>query len=113
MWQLLNRLKNGDRFPGIVRDDTAVFEAASKRGLTLLSFDVILPDSEFHRFKASLDDERLKSQYYYGFPNGVGDCNCTTWLERLGLPLLTGRMDEFVDLPAIFTNPSRRFGLCI
>ena len=113
MWQLLNRLKNGERFPGVVRDDTAVFEEARRRGLTLLSFDVILPDPEFHRFKAGLDDERLKSQYYYGFPNGDGDCNCTTWLERMGLPLLTGRMDEFVGLPAIFTSPSRRFGLCI
>jgi hypothetical protein len=51
--------------------------------------------------------------YSYGFPNGDGDCNCTTWLERLDLPLLTGRMDEFVGLRGISANPSRRFGWCV
>jgi hypothetical protein len=113
MWQILNRLKNGERFPGVVRDDTTVFAAATNKGLALIRFDLILPDPEFQHFKDSLDEELLKSQYYYGFPNGDGDCNCTTWLERLGLPLLTGRMDEFVGLPAILINPSRRFGQCI
>src|SRR5436309_1257581 len=28
IWQLMDRLKNGDAFPGIVRDDTAEFSAA-------------------------------------------------------------------------------------
>jgi hypothetical protein len=53
----------------------------------------------------SLDRERRKSQY--GFPNG--DCNCTT----VGLPLLAGRMDEFIDLPGIISYPTRRFGKCV
>ncbi len=48
-----------------------------------------------------------------GFPNGDGDCNCTTWLERLGLPLLTGRMDDFIGLSEFSANPDRRFGLCV
>jgi hypothetical protein len=113
MWQLLVRLKSGESFPGLVLDDTMVFAAARKRGLTVLSFEVILPEPQFQRFEANLDQERKKSQYEYGFPNGDGDCNCTTWLERMGLPLLTGRMDEFVRSPALLTNPSRRFGQCI
>jgi hypothetical protein len=112
LWEMLNRLKNGDRLPGVVRDDTAVFTAALSKGLTLVSFEIILPDQEFQDFKSTLDAERRNSQYYYGFPNGDGDCNCTTWLERLGLPLLTGRMDEFIGLPAISVDPSRRFGRC-
>ena len=113
VWQLMDRLKNGDAFPGLVRDDAAVFAAARKHGLTLLSFDVILPDPRFQDFKTTLDAERQRSQYSYGFPNGDGDCNCTTWLERLGLPLLTGRMDEFIGLSGFSTNPRRRFGLCV
>jgi hypothetical protein len=113
LWELLNRLKSGDGFPGVVRDDTAVFAAAQQSGLTQVSFDVLLPDQAFQKFQSTLDAEKRSSQYYYGFPNGDGDCNCTTWLERLGLPLLTGRMDEFVALPAISSNPSRRFGLCV
>ena len=45
--------------------------------------------------------------------NGDGDCNCITWIERLGLPLLTGRMDEFLALPGRASHPSRRFGRCL
>jgi hypothetical protein len=113
VWQVIDRLKNGDAFPGIVRDDTAVFAAAQNHGLALGSFEVILPDPQFQHFKRTLDAERKTSQYSYGFPNGDGDCNCTTWLERLGLPLLTGRMDEFIGLPGISSTPSRRFGRCV
>ena len=112
-WQLMDRLKNGDAFPGVVRDDTAMFAAARQQGLTVRSFEVIIPDPCFQDFKVRLDAERKNSQYFYGFPNGNGDCNCSTWLERLGLPLLTGRMDEFIGLPGIVSNPSRRFGECI
>jgi len=64
-------------------------------------------------FEARFGDERKNSQYLYGFPNGDGDCNCTTWLERLGLPLLTGRMDEFTGLAGIATYSTRRFGPCV
>jgi hypothetical protein len=110
--QLMDRLRNGEAFPGLVRDDAAVFTTAQNRGLTLVSFDVILPDPQFQAFTRALDAERQKSQYSYGFPNGDGDCNCTTWLERLGLPLLTGHMNEFIGLAGL-SSPSRRFGRCV
>jgi hypothetical protein len=90
-----------------------MFTAARNLGLTLRSFDILVPQAVFQEFQSTLDEERQKSQYYYGFPNGDGDCNCTTWLERLGLPLLTGRLDEFIALPAVSSNPSRRFSVCI
>lgn len=112
-WKVLDLLKNGDRFHGVVRDDTSVFAAAKRRGLNVHSFDIVLPDPIFSAFLATLDGERWKSQHYYGFPNGDGDCDCTTWLERLGLPLLSGRMGEFIAMLAIASHPSRRFGLCI
>ena len=56
--------------------------------------------------------EQKQSRFTYGFSDGNGDCNCTTWLERIGLPLLTGRMSEFGKLPGIAAYPSRRFGEC-
>jgi hypothetical protein len=34
-------------------------------------------------------------------------------MERMGLPLLTGLMIEFVGLSGIAVRPSRRFGLCV
>jgi hypothetical protein len=110
--QMMNDLKNGVAFPGIVIDDTAVFNAAKKLNTSIASFDVIFPDPRFQTFDTRLDQERPRSQYSYGFPDGDGDCNCTTWLERLGLPLLTGRMNEFVALLGIAAYPSRRFGRC-
>jgi hypothetical protein len=109
----MDKLKNGDAFPGVVSNDTSMFSAAQKHGLTLLSFGVIMPDPQSQDFAGSLDAERQSSHYSYGFPDGDGDCNCTTWLERLGLPLLTGRMDEFVALVGISSRRSRRFGECV
>ena len=113
VWHLMERLRNGEAFPALITDDAAVFHAAQQHGLALLSFEVVLPEPRFQKFKSTLDAERQRSQYSYGFPNGDGDCNCTTWLERLGLPLLTGLMNEFVSLPGISLLPSRRFGRCV
>jgi hypothetical protein len=103
----------GEALPGVVRDDTAMFAAARKHGLMVKSFEVILPEPRFHEFESRLDGERKNSQYSDGFPNGDGDCNCITWLERLGVQLLTGRMDEFIGLSGIISFPSRRFGQCV
>jgi hypothetical protein len=74
---------------------------------------VLLPEPAFRFFVAALGDEKLQSQYSYGLPDGDGDCNCITWIERLGLPLLTGRMNEFIALPGRTSYPSRRFGRCL
>jgi hypothetical protein len=49
----------------------------------------------------------------YVFPDGDGDCNCTTWIERLGVPLLTGRMDEFAAVAGVALQVRRRFGVCV
>ena len=90
-WQLIDGLKNGNSFDGVVRNDTKVFADAAAHPLAVVSFGIRLPDKAFRQFETNLDLERKSSQYSYGFPNGDGECNCTTWLERLGLPLLTGR----------------------
>lgn len=113
LWQLMDQLRKGDAFPGIIRDDTSVFAAARNHGMTVQSFEVILPEPRYLEFDTRLDSELKNSQYSYGFPNGAGDCNCITWLERLGLPLLTGRMDEFISLPRIAFLPTRRFSECV
>lgn len=110
IWRLMNRLQSGDAYPGIVRDDTAVFTAAQGHGLMVLRFDVALSPRSFQTFRQKLTAEQRHSKYTYGFPDGDGDCNCTTWMERLGLPLLTGRMDEFTAVAGIAASVRRRFG---
>jgi hypothetical protein len=111
-WLVLQTLRNGGAYPGVVLDDTAVFAAARQRRLAVLTFDVVLPDPAFTGFRRALRREARRSRFSYGFPDGDGECNCTTWLERLGLPLLTGRMDEFTTVVGVATQTSRRFGLC-
>jgi len=113
LWRLMYNLRNGDAYPGIVLDDTAVFADAGRKRLVLLRFDITLPDPRFQAFRRKLIAERKQSQYSYGFPNGNGDCNCTTWLERLALPLLSGSMEEFTALPGFQRYPARRFGECV
>jgi hypothetical protein len=113
LWQAMQNLLNGDAYPGVVTDDTQVFAKARKRRLNVLTFDVLLPDPAFQDFEKRLHAERRQSQFRYGFPDGDGDCNCATWLERLALPLLSGSMIEFADLTASSRYPGRRFGRCI
>jgi hypothetical protein len=113
LWQALANLKQGRAYPGVVTDDSNVFQAAEQRGQSVIRADVILPDPAFQGFQARLNAELAQSEFSYGFPNGDGNCNCTTWLERLALPLLTGSMEEFTSLLGFGTYPSRRFGRCI
>jgi hypothetical protein len=114
IWQGMQLLRNGDAFPGVVLDDTQVFAEARRHRLKAKTLDVILPAPAFQEFKRKLTAERVKgSDYTYGFPNGDGDCNCTTWLERLALPLLSGSMEEFTALLGFRMYPRRRFGQCI
>jgi hypothetical protein len=113
LWQAMQHLLNGNAYPGVVNDDTQVFTTARKKRFNVLTFDVILPDPAFQDFERKLNAERKQSQYSYGFPDGDGDCNCATWLERLALPLISGSMTEFADMTASSSYPSRRFGQCI
>lgn len=112
-WQLMEELQRGSAFPGVVRDDTQVFVAARKHPLAVVSFEIVFPEPQFQEFVRKLDAERQSSNYSYGFPDGDGDCNCATWLERQGLPLLSGGMDELSTLRGISVYPSRRFGKCL
>jgi hypothetical protein len=110
---VMDALKRGGAFPGSVGDDSPVFAAAAGvYRLTVQTFTLRMPVPAFLEFKTRLDNEVVKTNYKYGFPDGDGDCNCITWLERLGLPLLTGRMDEFATLPGFALYPARRFGQC-
>jgi len=112
-WQLMRSLGTGAAFPGVVRDDTGTFAAAQARQLIITPIALILPDPVFRNLQARLDVERQSSQYSYSFPDGDGDCNCVTWLERLGLPLLTGRIDEFIAVRGLGFSSKRHFGQCV
>jgi hypothetical protein len=46
-WQMMDQLKRGDAFPGVVRDDTSVFSAARKCGLIIPLFEIICRTRNF------------------------------------------------------------------
>jgi len=63
---------------------------------TVEEFDVLVPKAFHGEVAKALAAERTSSNHTYGFPDGDGDCNCTTWIERIGVPLVTGKMDELL-----------------
>jgi hypothetical protein len=113
LWQAMQELRNGIAYPGVINDDTLVFAAARRTRRKVLTFEVIFPATAFQDFESKLASERSKSQYSYGFPDGDGDCNCATWLERLGLPIISGSMIAFADMTLSSHYPRRRFGKCV
>jgi hypothetical protein len=113
IWQAMDVLGAGGAYPGEVRDDSAVFAAAQQQRLTGLSYGIEFSPASFAAFLSRLNAERDDgSQFTYGFPDGDGDCNCTTWIERLGLPLLTGLISEFTVVTGVLAQLPRRFGVC-
>jgi len=43
----MDHLAAGLAFPGIVRDDTSIFTAATKQALNMISFEILFPDASF------------------------------------------------------------------
>jgi hypothetical protein len=115
--QLLDHLKARKAVDGEVRSDAAIFDDARNHGLPLQQFDVLVPQARYDQIETTLAQERKSSNHKYGFPNGDGDCNCATWIERIGVPLLSGRMDELEVLMTFSVHhlgyQQRRFGVCV
>lgn len=51
LWLAMHNLRTGGAYPGHVTDDTQVFAAATQNGLSVLRFDVILPDPAYQVFE--------------------------------------------------------------
>jgi hypothetical protein len=111
MKRFLNRLKAGEAFPGQVLDDASAFQLARRHRLPIRKITLLVPGFEFRRIQNELALEQNRSKYKYGFPDGDGDCNCVTWIEKMGIPLATGKMDEF-ELTSGKGLRRRRFGRC-
>jgi hypothetical protein len=60
----------------------------------------VLVRTRAYDFERKLSSEQKKSRYTFGFPNGNGECNCATCLERLA----------FARVPATRALYTRRGG---
>ena len=110
--ELFNRLAGGECLPGLVLDDTSVFQAADQVNLPIAVMEVHLPSNRHAQLDLTVKSETPSSRFTYGFPYGLGDCNCITWMERIGLPLVSGQMKELMGAFAAAGSLSRRFGNC-
>lgn len=116
-WQVMEDLKSKDAdrppYPGKVSDDSAVFAAASAKGLQVIVLELVYPESRFNQIKERFEAEKAGSHLHYSFPGGGGDCNCATWPMKLGLliPELSGVMKKYIAAMANAETP-RKLGIC-
>jgi hypothetical protein len=110
-WLVIERLKEKagsyEPYPGIVTDDTSVFNKAKALKLKYKILEYVYPESEFNEIKAAFNKSRIKTGLTYSFPGQGGDCNCATWPQEIGLslPHSNGQMREYI---ASFENNEKR-----
>lgn len=85
--EVLDKLKGKKAYPGHVTDDTAVFDDAKRRGLSVVTIEYVYPESEYDEIKGQFDAEKSSCSYDYSFPGGAGGCNCATFPARIGVPV--------------------------
>lgn len=101
-WEVLERLKEKrvsyDPYPGVVTDDTSVFNRAKALKLKYKILEYVYPETEFNEIKAAFNKARANTGLTYSFPGQGGDCNCATWPQEIGLaiPHATGQMKEYI-----------------
>lgn len=110
-WLVIERLKEKaasfEPYPGVVTDDTSVFNKAKALGLTYKILEYVYPEPEFNEIKTAFNKSRIKTGLTYSFPGQGGDCNCATWPQEIGLalPHSNGMMKEYI---ASFENGEKK-----
>jgi hypothetical protein len=106
--EVIDRLKRGDTFPGIVRDDRPVFVRAAEAAVRgLLASPVYLwaqpaDRPTLARLRALIQDDMLagvSAAKAYGWLGGrAGVYNCATWPRSLGVavPEETGQLADYI-----------------
>lgn len=115
-WLVIERLKEKagayEPYPGVVTDDTSVFNKAKALNLKYKILEYIYPEKEFNEIKAAFEKSRLHTGLTYSFPGQGGDCNCATWPAELGLilPHSNGQMREYIG--SFENNEKKVMGDC-
>lgn len=95
---LLDLLQQGSILTGEVADHTAIFDDAATRGCQIVSVEYRYLTATQQAILSKVQSQIAKCTLKYSFPGQGGDCNCATWLGRIGLdlPETTGQMRLFV-----------------
>jgi hypothetical protein len=97
--EVVRSLKNGGVYPGKVSDDTHLFEAAAAASIQVVTVEYSYDIQTAVGIENVVLNELASTSLTYSFPGHQGDCNCVTWLARMGLrmPETTGRMTLLVQ----------------
>ena len=113
IWLVFDKLKgtadvSKASYPGRITDDTAVFDAAKQRGLTVVKTEYVYPESQYNAIKQQFDQHRAGTSLQYNFPGGSGDCNCATFPAQIGIPVpeATGILKDYI--PAMSSGPAKK-----
>ena len=100
-WRVFARLTDRQSrhpYPGKITDDTEAFDMAAAQGLEIVRIEYVCSEELFDRIKSKFEKEKSKTDLYYSFPDGGGDCNCATWPIRGGYSCSTDwRRDKWRD----------------
>ncbi len=67
----MDGLRNGKAHPGLVLDDTEVFQAAADHDLEIATFEILLPESEYRAFSDGWRVSESKASTPTDFPTGM------------------------------------------
>ena len=115
-WKVIAALKAKNEaqtpYPGVITNDTAVFNRARSRGLEYKVVEYVYPKSKYEEIKRKFKAAKRSTELTYSFPGQGGDCNCATWPGRIGvaIPSSNGNMKAY--MAAIGMNDVRKEGDC-
>ena len=115
-WKVFNALRapagSEPPYPGVITNDTGVFNEARSRGLPYKVVEYIYPKSKYDEIKEKFKAAKRSPGLTYSFPGKSGDCNCATWPARIGIaiPSSNGNMDAY--MASISENDVRKEGDC-
>lgn len=115
-WLVIERLKEKsssfEPYPGVVTDDSAVFNMAKARGLNYKILEYVFPESAYNEIYEAFNKSKSNTGLTYSFPGQGGDCNCATWPQEVGLPIPCGRGQMKEYIASFDDNEIREMGEC-
>ena len=114
-WEVIKQLKEKgevrDPYPGVVIDDSKVFNMATSKKLNYKILEYVFPESKYEEIHSKFKAAQSRSGFTYSFPGQGGDCNCATWPKKIGIPIPGGNGAMKVYMSTFENNKIRRNGV--
>lgn len=115
-WKVIEQLKDKKSsfapYPGIVTDDSVVFNMAKAKKLDYRILEYVFPESQYNLIYAAFNKARAKTGLTYSFPGQGGDCNCATWPQTIDIPIPAASGIMRIYIKSFNDNDVKRMGEC-